>query len=150
MLGTIDTVAGVNRRLLYPIIILISLENHEAYRLFRELSNDQSYLSSSTMCYPKWASRSARNVLQINQHLNEAVGESGGTVWSRPEPSQIESHLSRPLCQFEEHAAEEHTCHREAHNGLFIGSPGDAIHTKHSLQVVHRHLPQSRASLMAF
>lgn len=37
----------------------------------------QSYLSSSTMCYPKWASRSAGNVLQINQHLNEAVG----TVW---------------------------------------------------------------------
>lgn len=39
MWGTKDTVAGVNRRLLYPIIILISLENHEAYRLFRELSN---------------------------------------------------------------------------------------------------------------
>lgn len=37
----------------------------------------QSYLSNSTMCYPKWASRSAANVLQINQHLNGAVG----TVW---------------------------------------------------------------------
>lgn len=117
----------------------------------------QSYLSSSTMCYPKWASRSAGNVLQINQHLNEAVG----TVWRRglglglgPNPARSNRTLV-DLCASLKSTLQRggaHMCHRQAHNGLFIGSPGDAIHTKHPLQDqdIDRHLPQSRASLMAF
>lgn len=111
----------------------------------------QRYLSSSTMCYPKWASRSAGNVSQINQHLNEAVG----TVWSRAEPSQIESHLGRPLCQFEEHAAEEeHTCATERRiMGFLLGHQATQFTQNTHSRPRHtrdRHLPQSRASLMAF
>lgn len=96
----------------------------------------QSYLSSSTMCYPKWASRSAGNVLQINQHLNEAVGTvwrhglvSGRTQSDRIAPWSTFVPVWRARCR-----GGAHMCHRQAHNGLFIGSPGDAIHTKHPLQ----------------
>lgn len=72
--------------------------------------------------------------------MDTGTGADSGTNLARSNRSQAD------LCaSLKSTPQSTHAMRCGAHNGLFIGSPGDAIHTKHPL-----HGRQTPASLMAF